>query len=325
MSKQPKPKPQDLRDETSLMRLHKMMAHAGVGSRRRCEDLIAEGRVAVNGRTVVTSPAWVDPERDEVTVGGKPIGTEGRNVYVMLYKPRRTVSTNSDPNGRRTATELVQHPSGVRLYPVGRLDYDTTGLLLMTNDGALANRLTHPRYGVHKTYRAVVKGQLTDEDATKLEEGIYLAQRKYGATLGGERLGAAQIAVVRREAERTILEITLTEGRNRQIRRLLAAVDCPVKKLTRVKLGPLALKGLRLGEWRELTPHEVRKLRKTASAAEADATAEGRREFVGGRGSTVGDGRPKTDHATAGSARRGRGGRRGGGRSPEGEGGRSAS
>jgi pseudouridine synthase len=283
MNAEPTRQPQDMRDETSLMRLHKLMAHAGVGSRRACESLIADGEVAVNGRRVTTSPVWVDPERDDVTVKGRSIRREERHVYVMLFKPKRTVSTVSDPSGRRTASELVDHPSGVRLYPVGRLDYDTTGLLLLTNDGALANRLTHPRYGIHKTYRAVVKGSLNDEDAKRLEEGIYLAQRKYGATLGGERLGAAEIRVARRDAERTILDITLTEGRNRQIRRLLAAVDCPVRKLTRIRMGPLSLKGLRLGEWRELTPREVRQLKRATKGAASRAERERRREFVGGR------------------------------------------
>ena len=274
---------QAVRGETSLVRLHKFMAHAGVGSRRRCEELIEGGRVAVNGRTVRSSPVWVDPSKDDVLVEGRSIAKEERHVYVMLYKPKKTVCTSNDPSGRRTVSDLVEHPSGARLYPIGRLDYDTTGLLLMTNDGALSNELTHPRYGVHKTYRAVVRGALSDEDAARLEEGIYLAQRKYGWTVGGERLGAARLDVVRREAERTLVDITLTEGRNRQIRRLLAAVDCPVRKLTRIKLGPVSLKGLRVGEWRELTVGEVRALRGAARLARKQAESEGRREFVGGR------------------------------------------
>jgi pseudouridine synthase len=288
-----------VRDETSLIRLHKLMAHAGVGSRRACEDLIASGAVTVNGRTVVSSPVWVDPAQDEVTVSGKRISMPSRMVYVMLYKPKKTVSTVSDPSGRRTVSDLVEHPSGERLYPVGRLDYDTLGLVLMTNDGELANRLTHPRYGVHKTYRAVVKGVLSDEDAEDLEKGIYLAQRKQGETVGGERLGAAEIVVVRREAERTHLNITLTEGRNRQIRRLLAAVDCPVRKLTRIKMGPVSLKGLRVGEWRELTTGELRALRRASKP--------------GGGG--TGASRPKADRPSAGASRRPRRGAGGGGAS----------
>ncbi len=249
-------------DSETAVRLHKFLAHAGVGSRRACEDLIAEGQVRVNGRVVDTLPAWVEPTDDSVTVRGQPIAKTERHIYVMLYKPRNTVSTVSDPDGRRTVTELVNHPSGVRLYPVGRLDYDSMGLMLMTNDGDLANAVTHPRYGIHKTYRVIVRGELTEEHIDRLQRGIFLAARESGRTVGAERVGAADIDVVRKERERTIVDITLTEGRNRQIRRLLASVGCHVKKLTRTKMGPLSLKGLAIGEWRELTKPELDALRK---------------------------------------------------------------
>lgn len=255
------------------VRLHKFLAHAGVASRRGCEELIAAGKVRVNGRVVEHSPVWVEPGVDEVWVNGEVVAGEERHVYVMLYKPRKTVSTMSDEAGRRTVSDLVRHPSGARLYPVGRLDYETLGLVVMTNDGALADRMTHPRYGLHKTYRAVVRGRVEDEDAERLERGIYLAQRKAGRTVGGERLGMAKIEVVRRERDRSLVDITLQEGRNRQIRRLLAAVDFPVRKLTRIRMGPLALKGLRMGEWRELTKVELGMLRKAARAGEAAARA----------------------------------------------------
>ncbi|TVQ76219.1 MAG: rRNA pseudouridine synthase [Phycisphaeraceae bacterium] len=256
------PRNPGLRDAASGIRLQKAMADAGVGSRRRCEELIESGKVSVNGRIVRTLPAWVDPERDEIAVGGEPVGKVERHVYVMLYKPRHTVSTLHDPDERRTVAELVQHPSGARLYPVGRLDYDTMGLVLLTNDGEMANRLTHPRYEVHKTYRAIVKGSIEDEEIRQLERGIYLAVRREGKTVGGERTGGAHLRVVRRERERTILDITLTEGRNRQVRRMLAHVGHRVRKLTRIHMGPLTLKGLRLGEWRELTSREIQELRK---------------------------------------------------------------
>jgi pseudouridine synthase len=249
-------------DSETGIRLHKYLAHAGVGSRRACEDLIAEGHVKVNGRVVETLPAWVDPKSDNITVKGRAIAKPERHIYVMLYKPRNTVSTVADPDERRTVSELVDHPSGARLYPVGRLDYDSMGLVLMTNDGELANAVTHPKYGIHKTYRVIVRGQLTDEHIERLQRGIYLAARESGQTVGAERVGAADIDVVRRERERTIVDITLTEGRNRQIRRLLASVGCHVKKLTRIQLGPLSLKGLAVGEWRELTPTELSMLRK---------------------------------------------------------------
>jgi pseudouridine synthase len=264
---------QELRgpDSGTAVRLHKYLAHAGVGSRRACEDLIAEGHVRVNGVVIDTLPAWVEPADDSVTVKGRPVAKTERHVYVMLYKPRNTVSTVSDPDERRTVADLVDHPSGVRLYPVGRLDYDSMGLVLMTNDGELANAVTHPRYGIHKTYRVIVRGQLTDDHIERLQRGIFLAARESGKTVGAERVGAADIEVVRSERERTIVDITLTEGRNRQIRRLLASVGCHVKKLTRTRMGPLSLKGLAIGEWRELTKPELDALRKAVRKSSASA------------------------------------------------------
>lgn len=254
------------------VRLHKYLAAAGVASRRAAEDLIAEGRVRINGRVVDTLPAWVTPGVDKVTLNGKAVHPAERLVYVMLYKPRNCVSTLSDPDGRRTVTELVEHPSGLTLKPVGRLDFDTMGLILLTNDGELANRLTHPSFGIHKTYRAIVKGQLTEEDLEHLHKGIYLATRREGRTTGAQRTGGARLRIVKREPQRTILDITLTEGRNRQVRRMLAAVGNRVKKLTRITMGPISLKGLSLGNWRELTPGEVRALKKAAFHPGADSS-----------------------------------------------------
>ena len=257
----PAPKP-DAPDQK--VRLQKVMAAAGIGSRRACEDLIEEGVVKVNGKRVDTLPVLVNPEIDRITVKGERVETAPRLIYVMLYKPRNTVCTMHDPDERRTVADLVKHPGAERLFPVGRLDYETTGLLLLTNDGELANRLTHPRYEVHKTYRAVVKGQVTEEEIAGLERGIYLALRREGETVGAERTGGANLTVVHRAREKTILDITLTEGRNRQVRRMLASVGHRVRRLTRTQLGPLRLKGLALGEWRELTPVEVSALKKAA-------------------------------------------------------------
>ncbi|MCA9305738.1 MAG: pseudouridine synthase [Phycisphaerales bacterium] len=268
------------------VRLHKALATAGLASRRACEELIARGAVAVNGEAVVRSPVWVNPDLDKVTIDGRPVRLKSdRLVYVMLYKPRNTVTTLEDPDGRRTVGELVDHPSGERLYPVGRLDYDTMGLVLMTNDGELANRLTHPRYEVHKTYRAVVKGRLEDEMLEKLREGFYLADRRSGRTDGASKTAGAVIEVVRREPTRTLIDITLREGRNRQVRRMLAKVGCPVKKLVRIQMGPLTLKGVPLGAWRELTSTEVGLLKRAAgigkgSTARSKQADEGR----GGQG-----------------------------------------
>ena len=168
--------------------------------------------------------------------------------------------------------DLVDHPAVSRLFPVGRLDYDTVGLLLLTNDGNLANRLTHPRYGVAKTYRAVVKGMLEQEQIERLEKGIYLAERREGRTVGATRTAHVGLTIAKRDRERTILEITLSEGRNRQVRRMLASVGCPVKKLERIAMGPLKLKGLQRGAWRELTRDEVQSIRRAARGAKASPT-----------------------------------------------------
>jgi len=277
-----RPDTPDLRDASRGIRLHKLLAEAGVCSRRAAEELIEEGRVTVNGARIAESPCWVDPEKDRVAVDGRPVEPAERKVYILLYKPRNTLSTTTEPDGRRTVADLVEHPSGARLYPVGRLDYDTTGLLLMTNDGALANRLTHPRFGIHKTYRATVKGLLSEEEVDQLHKGIHLALRKEGRTVGVERAGAVKLEVVHRDrqADTTILHITLNEGRNRQVRRMLAGIGHRVKKLQRIQMGPLKLKGLRLGEWRELTIGEVRALR----AATRPRSPRARRRRVSGAG-----------------------------------------
>lgn len=283
--------PDSLKDSSRGERLHKYLADIGVASRRACEAMIKQGRVRVNGRVVREMPVWVDPREDRIEVDGDVLsrparegerpgsgnanraGAKGaRHVYVMLNKPRHTVCTASDPDGRRTVLDLVNHPSGARLYPVGRLDYDTMGLLILTNDGELANKITHPRHGIHKTYRAVVKGSLSDADVAELERGIYLAERKEGKTTGAARTASVKIDIVGRETSRTVLDITLPEGRNRQVRRMLAKVGCPVKKLMRIRLGPLSLKGVSLGKWRELTMTEIGMLR---SAAEGKKKIKG--------------------------------------------------
>ncbi|VAX40015.1 Ribosomal large subunit pseudouridine synthase B [hydrothermal vent metagenome] len=246
-----------------LVRLQRFLADAGVASRRHSELLIREGRVKVNGQRVHELPIFITPGEDRIQVDGTVIEGPERLVYIMLNKPSKTLTTVEDEPGaaRRTVLDLVDHPSGVRLYPVGRLDYDTRGMLLLTNDGALANQLTHPRYGVEKTYHAVVKGYLAEEALEQLEKGIYLAERREGHTVGAVRASHVKLRIVRRDRERTILEITLKEGRNRQVRRMLAAVGCPVKKLERVAMGPVKLKGLAVGEWRELSRVEVQRLR----------------------------------------------------------------
>ncbi len=311
-------------------RLQRVLADAGVASRRACEALIEKGEVTVNGVVVDRLPVFVTPE-DRVEYRGLVVRQEAgrrksgeRPVYLMVYKPSNTVCTVWDPEGRRTVLDIVKHPSGARLFPVGRLDYDSRGLLLMTNDGELANRLTHPRYEVHKTYRVLVKGRVEDGEVEELERGMYLAERKEGETVGAKRTGRVEIRVVKRDATRTVMDITLTEGRNRQVRRMLAGVGHPVKRLERTKIGPLELKGLALGEWRELTREEIKALKSASrggGAAEPVKSAARARSAArtGGvvRGRS-GGGRPGTGGARRGPGARGTGrgesgGRRGGG------------
>ena len=232
-----------------------------MASRRACEELIEDGHVTVNGDIVNTLPAWVDPDVDRITVGDRVIGRTRRNIYVMLFKPRGTVSTNRDPEGRRRAIDLINHPDKPRLFPVGRLDVESSGLLLLTNDGELANRLTHPRYGVHKGYEVTVGGRLDQEDIARLEKGIFLTGRDHQ---GGRRTSQSRLSILKRDRDRTRLFMELREGRNRQIRRMLANLGFPVKKLRRVRMGPIALKGLSPGEWRELTRGELAALRRAA-------------------------------------------------------------
>ena len=225
------------------MRLAKYLAHAGVASRRASEDLIREGRVTVDG-TPVTSPATDVQGTERIELDGKPVEPEQRVVH-MLNKPKGVVSTASDTHGRPIVTDLIS--STKRLYPVGRLDADTTGLILLTNDGELANRLMHPRYEVPKTYRAKVKGALQEADLQRLREGIDLED------------GRTHPAKVRRLAKDEV-DLTIHDGRKRQVRRMLDEIGHPVIDLKRTALGPLRLEGLEEGAHRRLTPAEVEAL-----------------------------------------------------------------
>jgi 23S rRNA pseudouridine2605 synthase len=228
------------------MRLAKFLAHAGVASRRAAEGLIAEGRVSVAGE-VVTDPARDVDESSRVTVDGRAVGPEPREVHA-LNKPRGVVSTARDTHGRPTVVELVR--SQRRLYPVGRLDADTTGLILLTNDGELAERLTHPRHGVEKVYRARVQpGRVAPEALRALREGVELED------------GRTAPARARQPAP-GVLEITLREGRKRQVRRMVEAVGHRVIELERVAFGPLGLRGLEPGQSRRLRRAEVERLRR---------------------------------------------------------------
>jgi len=229
------------------LRLVKFLAHGGVASRRKAELIIGKGRVTVGGK-VVTDPALDVGEGDDVRVDGSPVGVEEHEVWVV-NKPVGVVSTAREPGERAAVVELVDSPA--RLYPVGRLDADSTGLLLLTNDGELANRLTHPRYEVAKTYRARLAKAPGDRDLQRLRSGLQLED--------GPTAPAAVERVARHE-----IEITLREGRNRQVRRMVEAVGNRVVELRRVNFGPLALGKLGLGKSRTLTPAELQALRKAA-------------------------------------------------------------
>ena len=231
------------------VRLGKFLASAGVASRRAAEEVIRAGRVTVAG-AVVTDPARDVGESDAVAVDGAPVGVTAARVVYAVNKPDGVVSTARDPQGRTTVVSLA--PAGVRLYPVGRLDIDTTGIILLTNDGELAHRLTHPRFEVPKTYRAVVaRAPVRDRALRALREGVELDD---GPSLPArvERVGAGA------------LEITIREGRKRQVRRMCEAVGHPVRRLERVRFGPLELGSLPPGACRELAPEEISALRRAA-------------------------------------------------------------
>ncbi len=232
-------------------RLQKLLARAGVGSRRHNESLIREGRVTVNGR-IATLGERADPSVDRVEVDGQPVEL-ARSVYIMLNKPRNVLSSTEDELGqeRRTVRDLVDVPG--HLYPVGRLDRNSLGLILLTNDGALAHQLSHPRFEHKKTYRVKVEGRPNGETLRRWRQGV---------ELDGKKTLPAQISVESETADSTWLRIVLREGRKRQIRRVAALLGHPVQALIRTRLGPLALSDLPLGQWRHLTPGEVAALRR---------------------------------------------------------------
>ena len=252
-------------------RLQRVLADAGVASRRACEQLIRDGSVEVNGQIVTDLPAFANPSRDDIRVNGQRIRRPEQTVTVVFNKPTATLTTAADEPGmdRRTVMDLVQHPMAPRLFPVGRLDYDTTGLLIVTNDGELANRLAHPRYEVPKTYRAIVSGVMDDDRLAELERGVVLAHRTKGRTSGAQRTQGVEVTVLKQLRDRAHLEITLTEGRNREVRRVLARVGCPVRKLERVGIGPVRLGTLRRGHWRDIRPSELRDLKIAVGLSDA--------------------------------------------------------
>jgi len=241
------------------VRLQKFLAHAGVASRRKAEDFIVAGHVRVNG-TVVRELGTTVSERDRVELAGKLVRLPQEKRYLVLHKPASVMTTMRDPAGRRTVASLVPRDGG-RVVPVGRLDYDTSGVLLLTNDGDLAHVLTHPRYGVEKTYRAVVQGRLQGEDMKRFVAGM---------ALGDGKAAPAKVRVIRASSSASELDITIHEGRNRQVRRMFEATAHPVLSLVRLRFGPLSLGDLRAGTWREATEKELSELRAIQRAAEPE-------------------------------------------------------
>ena len=244
-------------------RLQKILARAGFGSRRACEELIRQGRVKVNG-VVAQIGQKADPDRDRITVDGNTIQVARRHVYVALHKPRGVLSDEGDEAGRfSTVRDLVGLPG--RLFAVGRLDLQSEGLLLLTDDGDLANRLTHPRYEHAKEYQVDVEGQPDEETLKRWRRGVFL---------DGRRTAPAEVAVLQSERDHTWLRVVMREGRKRQVRHVAAMLGHPVRRLIRVRLGPLDLGDLKPGEWRKLTDAEVKALK---SGAQQGRRSEKRR------------------------------------------------
>lgn len=231
------------------VRLQKYLAEAGVASRRKSEELIEQGLVRVNGQTASIGDK-INPKKDTVTVRGKKIVKQKSHTYVMLHKPRGFITTMSDEMDRKCVAELIKDVPG-RVYPVGRLDRDSEGMLLFTNDGEFANAMTHPAKHVPKTYRVTVRPTVTEEQVTALTTGIIIDDRK---------TAPAEVRIVTREESRVVLEIILYEGRNRQIRKMCEEVGLEVARLKRTAIGSVKLGMLKQGDWRELTEEEVRKL-----------------------------------------------------------------
>ena len=263
----------------SGVRLQKAMADAGIGARRDCEDMITAGRVRVNGKVVMTLPCFVEPQRDVVELDGEVIElpeavqTAGKaetrtHTYVLVNKPRGVITTTSDPEGRRNVLDLL--PPALRrderLYPVGRLDGDSTGLLLITNDGDLAFQLTHPKFGVSKEYRVTTAGLASDEQLQALKRGMYLVTPGADGTKTSKRASMESVRILKRfvdrnRGDRTLLSVTLREGQNREIRRMLARVGLKVRELERVAIGPLRAGDLKPGQCKLLGKKDVDRLR----------------------------------------------------------------
>ena len=274
-------------------RIQKVLGNAGVASRRNIEDMVREGRIAVNGKVMKRLPVLIDPAEDRIEIDGERIRLPGRGggaggggkkaaasragqrLYLLMNKPKGVYSTNVAQGEQVRAIDLLPPNLPGRVYPVGRLDAESRGLLLLTNDGELTNQLTHPRYGVPKTYRATVEGHIRPQAVQELEQGVWMADPKTGK---GFKTGRSRIKIVRRGRDRSILEITIREGRNRQVRRMLARLGHKVRDLMRIRMGPLDLHGLAPGQVRALTPREVRELKELPNERKPSPARRGAEE-----------------------------------------------
>ena len=231
-------------------RLQKILAASGIDSRRKCETLILEHAVSVNGEIVNELPAFADPEKDDIRVDGQRI-KQTNKVYFLLNKPKGVICTSSDPQRRQKAVDLVDCPE--RIVCVGRLDIDTTGAIILTNDSELVNRLTHPKYELPKTYQIVVRGRVEGADVEKLKKGVWLAE--------GKTQGAA-VKIIRRSHAETTLQVVISQGLNRQIRRIFSQLGFKVKLLKRTQIGDIVLKGIAAGNYKRLTKPQLAYLKR---------------------------------------------------------------
>jgi 23S rRNA pseudouridine2605 synthase len=234
-----------------LVRLQKILAEAGVASRRKGEELILAGRVSVNNKVIRELGIMADPAYDRIRVDGKPLPHPAPKVYYLLYKPRRVITSLNDPEGRTTIKDLIPRVKA-KIFPVGRLDYDAEGLLLLTNDGEMAMRLAHPRYRVPRTYLVKVKGVLTADEMTRIEKGVMLDDGMSPAI---------KIKPMGRLQKNSVVRVTLHEGRNRVIKRTFEAIQHPVLRLKRIEFASLTLEGLRPGDYRPLSSEEIEHVR----------------------------------------------------------------
>lgn len=258
-----------MENESNKIRIQKIIADAGIASRRKAEELISSGAVTVNGRKARIGDK-ADPYKDKITVAGREIvlRKNAKKYYIMLHKPRGFITTMNDEGGRKCVAELVDEIPA-RLFPVGRLDRESEGLLFMTNDGAFANMISHPSTHFPKTYRVTVRPRITDDQLTKLTTGV---------VVDGRMSMPASVRVVTSEQDRTVLEIVLEEGRNRQIRKMCEALGLETARLKRTAIGPIKLGMLQPGKWRELKPDEMRSITAYNKKLKARNDAEAQRQ-----------------------------------------------